>query len=99
MQLRGERARIAEPVLLVENEIIESGEAQDLDDLRMAEHRPAAENLLAIDEALLQRVFPIHGSSRSQWKGLSHHPCPWMRRQVPPGLSGRASVDTLDQGG
>ena len=53
MQLRRERARIAEPVLLVENEVVEPGEAQDLDDLRIAEHRPATENVLAIAQALL----------------------------------------------
>ena len=40
-------------MLLIENEVIESGEAQDLDDLRIAEHRPATEDLLAVAQALL----------------------------------------------
>jgi hypothetical protein len=28
----------------------------------MAEHRPAAENVLAVGEALLEGIFPVHGS-------------------------------------
>jgi hypothetical protein len=47
-------------MLLVENEIVEPGEAQDLDDLRVTQKRPATENVLAVGEALLETVLPIH---------------------------------------
>ena len=57
VELRGERRRIAEPVLLVEHEEVVAGEAQDLDDLRIAEHRPAAEHVLAVAQALLEAVW------------------------------------------
>jgi hypothetical protein len=65
VELCGERRRIAEPVLLVEHEEVVAGEAQDLDDLRMAEHRPETQHVLAVAQALLQKVRTIHGSVQS----------------------------------
>jgi hypothetical protein len=60
MELRGETVRIAQPVLLIEHDEIESGEAQDLGDLRMTQHRPATEDVLAVAQALLEGVWSIH---------------------------------------
>jgi len=59
-QLRGEAGRVAQTMLLVEEQEIESGETQDLDDLRIAQERPATENVLAFAQALLETVGSIH---------------------------------------
>jgi hypothetical protein len=61
--LRSETRGVAKPVFLVEYEEIETSKAQDLDNLRLAEHRPAAEHLLAVAQPLFQCVDPVHVSS------------------------------------
>jgi hypothetical protein len=45
---------VAEPVLLVEHEVVEAGEAQDLGDLRAAQHGPASEHVLALAQAFFK---------------------------------------------
>ena len=59
MELRGKARHVAQPVLLVEHDIVEAGEAQDLGDLRASQHGPAAEDVLAVRETVLQYVWPI----------------------------------------
>jgi hypothetical protein len=63
MQLRLQARRVPDAVLLIEQDVVESGQAQDLDDLRAAEKRPAAEHVLAVTQPLLETVLPVHVNS------------------------------------
>ena len=50
-------------MLLIQQDVIESRQAQELDNLGIAEERPATENVVAFAQALLEIVGAIHVTS------------------------------------